>query len=91
MFYLNSALPEMRGFYALSSYNGNAGKRSYPDTVMTRDGVFFIDSHIRLRDVTDGSSNTLLIGERCHPDAEYERISPGGYPLGRLGGLGQGP
>jgi hypothetical protein len=31
---------------------------------MTRDGIFFIDSHIRLLDVSDGSSNTLLLGER---------------------------
>jgi prepilin-type N-terminal cleavage/methylation domain-containing protein/prepilin-type processing-associated H-X9-DG protein len=29
-----------------------------------RDGVFFLDSAIRLGDITDGSSQTLLIGER---------------------------
>jgi prepilin-type processing-associated H-X9-DG protein len=67
----------------MSSYNGNAGKRSYPDTAITRDGIFFIDSHIRLRDVSDGSSNTFLIGERYHRDAVYDRIT-------RLNNLGFG-
>jgi prepilin-type N-terminal cleavage/methylation domain-containing protein/prepilin-type processing-associated H-X9-DG protein len=66
------------GFYGMSSYGGNAGKRSVqagvPPTFtgMTRDGIFYIDSCIRLADVTDGSSNTLLFGERYHRDPQYD-------------------
>jgi prepilin-type N-terminal cleavage/methylation domain-containing protein/prepilin-type processing-associated H-X9-DG protein len=30
----------------------------------TRDGVFFLNSKTRMRDITDGASNTLMIGER---------------------------
>jgi prepilin-type N-terminal cleavage/methylation domain-containing protein/prepilin-type processing-associated H-X9-DG protein len=89
VYYLQTGAPEMLGFYAMSSYNGNAGKRSYPDWAMTRDGIFFIDSHIRLRDVNDGSSNTLLFGERYHRDAEYDRISPFGYSIGAWGMWGK--
>jgi prepilin-type N-terminal cleavage/methylation domain-containing protein/prepilin-type processing-associated H-X9-DG protein len=66
------------GFYGMSSYGGNAGKRSvqagaapaFPG--MTRDGIFYIDSCVRLADITDGSTNTLLFGERHHRDPQYD-------------------
>jgi prepilin-type N-terminal cleavage/methylation domain-containing protein/prepilin-type processing-associated H-X9-DG protein len=74
------------GFYGLGSYGGNGGKRSYPKSQATRDGMFFQDSKIRLADVSDGPSNTLLFGERSHGDPESDRITvyfP--YPLARAG------
>jgi prepilin-type N-terminal cleavage/methylation domain-containing protein/prepilin-type processing-associated H-X9-DG protein len=77
------------GFYGLTSYGGNGGKRSFPKEQATRDGMFFQDSKIRLCDVTDGSSNTFLFGERSHRDPEYDRITkvsfPADYPLGEVG------
>jgi prepilin-type processing-associated H-X9-DG protein/prepilin-type N-terminal cleavage/methylation domain-containing protein len=77
------------GFYGLSSYGGNAGKRSFPDVMLTRDGIFCWDSSIGLRDVTDGASNSFLFGERSHRDPEYDRYSftssPSFYPLGKWG------
>ena len=79
----NVAIPPWsRGFYGMSSYGGNAGKRSVlpgppPDFPgITRDGIFFLDSRVRLNDVTDGSSNTLLFGERYHHDPEFDRLQP---------------
>src|SRR5262249_42624236 len=68
------------GFYGLSSYGGNAGKRSVRSSRMTRDGIFFIDSSIRLADITDGTSNTFLFGERVHHDPEFDRRSPDVWP-----------
>jgi prepilin-type processing-associated H-X9-DG protein/prepilin-type N-terminal cleavage/methylation domain-containing protein len=63
------------GYYGLGSYGGNAGQRSYPKKAVTRDGTFFQDSHIRVRDVADGTANTLLFGERFHNDPDFERIT----------------
>jgi prepilin-type N-terminal cleavage/methylation domain-containing protein/prepilin-type processing-associated H-X9-DG protein len=97
---LTSALtpPWAWGFYGMSSYGGNAGKRSvhtggppaFPQ--MTRDGIFFIDSRVRLADITDGRSNTLLFGERYHRDPEYDLqhavVWPGSSSMAQWGRWG---
>ena len=71
----HTVIPEAWGYYGLGTYCGNAGRRSYPWDQQTRDGIFALDSKVRLADVTDGSSNTFLFGERSHRDPEYDRIA----------------
>jgi prepilin-type N-terminal cleavage/methylation domain-containing protein/prepilin-type processing-associated H-X9-DG protein len=75
------------GFYAVGSYGGNGSTRSFPRAASTRDGMFFADSKIRMADVTDGPSNTFLVGERSHRDPEWDRFMQGSpwYPLSRHG------
>jgi prepilin-type processing-associated H-X9-DG protein len=81
------------GFYGMSSYGGNAGKRSNPGAPpfsLSRDGIFFLDSRVCLKDITDGSSRTLLFGERFHEDAEFDRRKPELLPgVGSIGGMGR--
>src|SRR5262249_17230902 len=92
----NSVVPPWaRGFWGMSSYGGNAGKRSFEPGAppafpgLSRDGIFFIDSRVRLADITDGSSNTFLFGERYHRDAEFDLrqpdVLPGIAPLAQTG------
>jgi prepilin-type N-terminal cleavage/methylation domain-containing protein/prepilin-type processing-associated H-X9-DG protein len=93
-----NAPPWSWGFYGISSYGGNAGKRSIqagppPDfPKLSRDGIFFIDSHVHMKDITDGGSKTLLMGERYHDDAEFDRrhdiVWPGSGPIDGWGRWG---
>src|SRR5262249_36503626 len=86
------------GFYGMSSYGGSAGKRSvhtggppnFPR--VTPDGIFFIDSSVRLGDVIDGASSTLVFGERYHRDPEYDiqhnLVWPGSASMAQWGRWG---
>jgi prepilin-type N-terminal cleavage/methylation domain-containing protein/prepilin-type processing-associated H-X9-DG protein len=77
------------GYYGVGSYGGNAGQAFYSGDKETGDGIFFTDSTIRLRDVTDGTSHTFLFGERSHSDQEFDAFASGFaseyWPLRGLG------
>jgi prepilin-type N-terminal cleavage/methylation domain-containing protein len=47
------------GAIACTDYLGVSGTRS-----PRQEGVLFLDSHVRFADITDGLSNTLMVGER---------------------------
>lgn len=75
-------------YYGLTSYGGNGGSRAYadlifgagpphPTTTLPNDGIFFINSGVRLADVLDGTSHTLLFGERSHFDPDFDALAPG--------------
>ncbi len=51
---------------AFTSYLGVEGK-----DLTTLDGVFFRDSYVRIADITDGTSQTLLAGERP-PSSDFQ-------------------
>jgi prepilin-type N-terminal cleavage/methylation domain-containing protein/prepilin-type processing-associated H-X9-DG protein len=72
-------------YYGIGSYGGNGGTQSYDPQFATNDGVFFVigpgsqtaptASAIRISDVTDGLSNTILFGERSHLDPNNDTYS----------------
>ena len=83
--------------YALGSYGGNGGSRSYFPQQSTADGMFHTTGEasepkkeqlpVKPRDVTDGLSKTLLFGERSHGDANYQTFNDAGWgePLSEWG------
>lgn len=86
--------------YALTSYGGNGGSRSYFPPQSTVDGVFHTtgqasepknwQASVRPRDLTDGLSQTLLFGERSHQDRNYKTFNSAGWgePLDEWGWWG---
>jgi prepilin-type N-terminal cleavage/methylation domain-containing protein/prepilin-type processing-associated H-X9-DG protein len=74
--------------YALTSYGGNGGTRSFDPAAATTDGIFHTtgpgsqpaanQGPVRLGDITDGTSNTLLFGERSHVDPGYDSFAAAG-------------
>jgi prepilin-type N-terminal cleavage/methylation domain-containing protein/prepilin-type processing-associated H-X9-DG protein len=62
-------------YFGMNSYGANGGTRSWYITSMTTDGMFYINSKIRMSGVRDGTSNTFLFGERFHWDPVYTGIS----------------
>jgi prepilin-type N-terminal cleavage/methylation domain-containing protein/prepilin-type processing-associated H-X9-DG protein len=63
--------------YGMTSYGGNAGNG--PDALTNSvNGMFFGQSKVKITEVTDDTSNTLLFGERFHKDR-------GGYAIEQWG------
>jgi prepilin-type N-terminal cleavage/methylation domain-containing protein len=59
---------DMRYVAALTSYLGVSGRQQYKSGVNTatpgQDGIIYVNSKVTFGGITDGSSQTLLIGER---------------------------
>lgn len=75
--------------YALGSYGGNGGSRSYFPPQATADGLFHSTGEasepvqgqvaVNPRDVLDGLSNTIAFGERSHHDPNYQSFNDAGW------------
>jgi prepilin-type N-terminal cleavage/methylation domain-containing protein/prepilin-type processing-associated H-X9-DG protein len=58
-------------FFGINSYFGNAGTVAWPTASATFNGVLYYNSRIRIQDIKDGTSNTLMAGERYSLDPTY--------------------
>ena len=75
--------------YGLGSYGGNGGRRSYFPLQSSADGIFHTTHEasepiryqkpVRISQVTDGLSQTLLFGERSHSDFNYKTFNEAGW------------
>ncbi|MHB1036170.1 MAG: DUF1559 family PulG-like putative transporter [Pirellulales bacterium] len=84
-------------YYGLTSYGGNGGTRSYSPAYATTDGIFHTTGSasepnagqrpVRLADVRDGTTCTLLLGERSHTDGNLDTFAAVDWvrPMSSLG------
>lgn len=64
---VGSRVPKM--LFGATNYAGNAGSGTREvGSLTSADGVFFTNSHVRFAGVTDGSSQTIAVGERVLGD-----------------------
>jgi prepilin-type N-terminal cleavage/methylation domain-containing protein/prepilin-type processing-associated H-X9-DG protein len=64
-------------YFGMTSYVGNAGTVSMYWPSASQDGIFYLNSNVRIASVTDGTSTTLLFGERYHFDPTFDVLSGG--------------
>jgi prepilin-type N-terminal cleavage/methylation domain-containing protein/prepilin-type processing-associated H-X9-DG protein len=64
-------------YFGMTSYGANGGTQDYyySDTGFRMNGVFWYNSACRIADILDGTSNTLLFGERYHWDPNWHTSS----------------
>jgi prepilin-type N-terminal cleavage/methylation domain-containing protein len=57
-------------YFGVNSYFGNAGTKAWPVSVASFNGVLYYNSRVKIADITDGTTNTLLAGERYSKDRD---------------------
>jgi prepilin-type N-terminal cleavage/methylation domain-containing protein/prepilin-type processing-associated H-X9-DG protein len=74
-------------YFGMNSYGANGGTRSWFVSSMTTDGMFYINSRVKIQGILDGTSNTFLFGERYHLDPAYTNIATlGGWAWANFNG-----
>jgi len=76
-------------YFGMNSYLGNGGTYSYyyGDAAYSVDGVFYLNSKTTIADISDGTANTFMIGERYHWDPVYNSQNLGpGKGIDQIGG-----
>src|SRR5262245_19159407 len=68
-------LNDQRGFHAYSSYAAVGGSAATSGNRLNQNGVMYQASKVRITDITDGSSNTAVVGERAYGKRSYH-VSP---------------
>jgi prepilin-type N-terminal cleavage/methylation domain-containing protein/prepilin-type processing-associated H-X9-DG protein len=55
-------------YFGVNSYFGNAGTKAWPVANASLNGVLYYNSAVRISDISDGTENTFLAGERYSQD-----------------------
>ena len=60
--------------FGANTYGGNPGIYGFFTSSMDQTGIFYINSSVTIAGITDGTSNTLMFGERNRLDPTYDKI-----------------
>src|SRR5207247_1378399 len=61
---LNKQFTDGNCVWVVSSYLGVSGTTGNPTAAPFNDGIFYNNSKVKIAHITDGTSNTMMIGER---------------------------
>jgi len=75
--------------YGTSNYLVSSGTLAPGDS--SKNGMFYVNSHLQFRDVIDGASNTLFVSERTGQNDTSTSTNCGGSPCSWKAGLWIGP
>jgi prepilin-type processing-associated H-X9-DG protein len=72
-------------YYGLTSYGANWGTQLFPGAPssgipLVKDGAFHFNTRTRLTDFADGTSQTILLGERSHHEPRMRLLHPTSPP-----------
>jgi prepilin-type N-terminal cleavage/methylation domain-containing protein/prepilin-type processing-associated H-X9-DG protein len=59
-------------YFGVNSYFANAGTKAWPVASASFNGVMYYNSSVKIGQITDGTSNTLLAGERYSKDPDLQ-------------------
>ncbi len=60
-------------YFGANSYGGNPGVYGVYISTMDQTGIFYINSSVKIGDITDGMSETIMFGERNRVDPIYQQ------------------
>lgn len=60
--------------WGITSYGASAGRRSYRRRDQTSDGPFVHCTPRKIGDISDGTANTIFVGERAHKDPLFDSM-----------------
>jgi prepilin-type N-terminal cleavage/methylation domain-containing protein len=83
--------PSARDGFATTNYAGSQGFDWWQRPNQVHTGVFTLKSKVRIRDITDGTSNTILVSERTTKSEGSGTTGCGGSACNWSGGLWVGP
>lgn len=74
------------GEYSATSYAANYGTRNYYPTASAPNGILFLtgpnsapapnQAAIKILDIRDGTTNTIMFGEKFHYDPNFDAVTP---------------
>jgi prepilin-type N-terminal cleavage/methylation domain-containing protein/prepilin-type processing-associated H-X9-DG protein len=67
-------------YFAANTYVANSGIVGFYTGNMDQTGIFYINSSVRMTDISDGTSNTFMFGERNRIDPNLDVVYGHGNP-----------